>query len=915
LRLSRLPSWDLTASALISVIALFLIHLSPPSIQGFSTILGFLLAIPFPGYLLMLSLFPAKSDLGSQRRALLSLGVSVFLVALVSLVLITRRLQISDVATILSLMTLFLAAVAYVRWSALPRRRRFILRLMIGSRYRRTPASSHLVDAGERVGSLLNLGSLRKALLSLGTSTFLAAIAYVHRSAQPPRKRLVVRSMKSRKSGRFLASSPLASTKGQFVSLLFVLIIICAITASVFTNYANQSSSSEKVKKGDSASPYREDHLWINSLDIKSNNSSQSKASLKGSPVIVDQKNMVVVEGMNNGSSSGNSTSSGEEPSFPESNEKISTQGGSSGGSNQQNIGEPSSNETAGSLSLESSKENQTANPASLQENKSEEELALSSSSPAVSSNDKALSLGANTTGDENKTDISRENQTYNFPPILADLRPDKPNPQIVGTTIIWTANASDMDGDLVLFKFLINDQPATIWTRFNTFNWVTAGMTLGDYRIKVLIRDGKHASEDSFDGSKEVTFALIQPNQIPVLEDLRSDLGSPQASGKSIVWTANATDPDKDRIFYRFLLNDKAMTDWADSNSWTWNTSSVSPGDYRIKVLIRDGKHASEDSFDDSKEVTFALIKPNYIPTIEDLRPDLSSPQPPGKSIVWTANATDPDGDQVLYKFFVNDQPTTVWLKFNTFDWVTTRMPPGDYRVKVLIRDGKHASEDSFDASKEVTFTLAQPNQRPVLEDLRSDINSPQPPGKSIVWTANAADPYGDLISYKFLLNDEAMTDWSHSNSWTWNTSSVAPGDYRIKVLIRDGKHTSEDSFDASKEATFTLLAPNRPPVLASNRPPVLKSLRPFMDSPHTPRKSIVWMANGVDPDGDRIFYRFFLNDKSMTDWAASNSWTWNTSSVAPGDYRIKVLIRDGKHASENAFDDSMETTFTIKR
>ena len=176
MRLSRPPSWDFTASALISVFALFLVHLSPPSIQGFSTILGFLLAIPLSGYLLMLSLFPAQSDLGSRRRA----------------------------------------------------------------------------------------------LLSLGASTFLAAIAYVRRSALPPRKRLVFWSIRGRRSGRFLASSPLAGTKVRFVSLLFVLIIICAITASVFTNYANQSSSSEKIKKGDSASPYREDYLWINSLDIKS---------------------------------------------------------------------------------------------------------------------------------------------------------------------------------------------------------------------------------------------------------------------------------------------------------------------------------------------------------------------------------------------------------------------------------------------------------------------------------------------------------------------------------------------------------------------------------------------------------------------------------------------------------------------
>ena len=365
---------------------------------------------------------------------------------------------------------------------------------MRGYRSSRTPVSLFPVDAGENVHSLLSdLGSLRRVLLSLGVRTFSAALAFAHWTTLLLRKKLVVRSMKSRRSGRFLAGSPLADTKGQFVSLFFVLIIICAISASVFTNYANQSSSSEKIKKGDSASPYREGHLWINSLDIKSNNSSQSKASLKISPVIVDQKSKVVVEGVNNGSSSGNSTSSGEEPSFLESNEKISTQGGSSGGSNQQNIGEPYSNETAGSLSLESSKENQTANPADLQKNKSEEELALSSSPLAVSSNNEARSPGADTTGDasnrteniaikinishENKTDISRENQTYNFLPSLADLRPNKPNPQIVGTTITWTANAADPDGDVIFYKFLLNDKAMTDWSASNSWTWNTSSV------------------------------------------------------------------------------------------------------------------------------------------------------------------------------------------------------------------------------------------------------------------------------------------------------------------------------------------------------------------------------------------------------------------------------------------------------
>ena len=448
-----------------------------------------------------------------------------------------------------------------------------------------------------------------------------------------------------------------------------------------------------------------------------------------------------------------------------------------------------------------------------------------------------------------------------------------------------------------------MNDKAMTDWSDSNSWTWNTSSLAPGDYRIKVLIRDGKHASEDAFDDSKEETFTLVPPNQRPVLLDLRPDIYSPQASGKSIVWTANAADPDGDMILYRFLLDDKAVTNWSDSNSWTWNTFSLAPGDYRINVLIRDGKHASEDAFDGSKEMTFSLIQPNQPPVLGDLRPDMVSPQASGKSIVWTANATDPDGDMILYRFLLDDKAMTNWSDSNSWTWNTSSIAPGDHRINVLIRDGKHASEDAFDGSKEMKFTLTQPNQRPVLEDLRPNMDSPQASGKSIVWTANATDPEGDLLLYKFLVNDQPATVWSRFNNFNWVTTKMTPGDYRIKVLVRDGKHASEDSFDGSKEVKFTLTQPNQRPVL--------EDLRPDMDSPQASGKSIVWTANATDPDGDGYFYKFLMNDKVMTNWSVSSSWTWNTSSLAPGDYRIKVLIRDGKHASEDSFDGSKEANF----
>ena len=150
MRLNGQPPWDLIASALISVLALVLVHLSPPSMRGLSTILGFVLALPLFGYLLVLSLFPANSELSSRTRALLSLGASTFLITIISLVLIPRGLQLTYAATILSLLTLIMAAIAYVRWSALPRRRRFILWSTRGRRPRRTSASSLLVGAGDQ---------------------------------------------------------------------------------------------------------------------------------------------------------------------------------------------------------------------------------------------------------------------------------------------------------------------------------------------------------------------------------------------------------------------------------------------------------------------------------------------------------------------------------------------------------------------------------------------------------------------------------------------------------------------------------------------------------------------------------------------------------------------------------------------
>ena len=393
--------------------------------------------------------------------------------------------------------------------------------------------------------------------------------------------------------------------------------------------------------------------------------------------------------------------------------------------------------------------------------------------------------------------------------------------------------------------------------------------------------------------------------------------------------WTANASDPDGDEIYYRFLEDGSAVTDWSQSDSWIWNTSSSAPGDRRITVLARDAKHAAEDSFDDSMNATITIMAHNQPPVLKSLQPDKPSPQEKGAIVLWKASALDPDNDKILYKFLLNGREAKKWSKSNSWSWPTENLPAGDYQITVMARDGKHAPEGSFDSSANATFSMkdlkdlnhipvlndlkpdanqiqiAPSNQIPLVQELKPDIVSPQTIGAAITWTAIATDPDEDRIYYKFLVNDNMVTDWSPSNSWNWNTSAYLSGDYKIRVLARDDRHEPEDSFDSSREATFALQA--------TNQPPILKSLNSDRSSPQVQGTVVLWKAEAQDPDGDPILYKFQVNGRDMSRWSESGSWSWSTRNLAAGDYRIRVLARDGRHAPEDSFDSSRDATFAL--
>jgi hypothetical protein len=127
--------------------------------------------------------------------------------------------------------------------------------------------------------------------------------------------------------------------------------------------------------------------------------------------------------------------------------------------------------------------------------------------------------------------------------PKLASLAPDRSAPFDAGTAITWIAEANDPEHDLILYRFYLNDEPMTRWLSENKWTWNTTDYDIGDNRIEVRVRDGKHAGPEKYDDNKVVTATINAPELIPAadIETEKGPMASVTTTGSSEIVSAPA--------------------------------------------------------------------------------------------------------------------------------------------------------------------------------------------------------------------------------------------------------------------------------------------------------------------------------------------------------------------------------------
>ena len=94
---------------------------------------------------------------------------------------------------------------------------------------------------------------------------------------------------------------------------------------------------------------------------------------------------------------------------------------------------------------------------------------------------------------------------------------------------------------------------------------------------------------------------------------------------GESISFDVIASDPEGDKIYYKFSLmgpnsfsndfsNYRDMTGWIAESSWTWYPKDSDIGVCSVMVEVRDGHNALQNSWDDFMELEQISVEKKYV-------------------------------------------------------------------------------------------------------------------------------------------------------------------------------------------------------------------------------------------------------------------------------------------------------------
>ncbi|AFY50369.1 RHS repeat-associated core domain protein [Nostoc sp. PCC 7524] len=368
--------------------------------------------------------------------------------------------------------------------------------------------------------------------------------------------------------------------------------------------------------------------------------------------------------------------------------------------------------------------------------------------------------------------------------------------------------------------------------------------------------------------------------------------------AGETLLYRANAVDPNADPVTYSLVLAPKGVTVDARTGTvvWTPTKSQVdqfykelrenkarldaigrgnaaeTTAKFNILLTANDGRGGKALQY-----VNVEVLPDNNAPIFTSTPPADAQPQV-GKVFQYQATAIDPDGDAISFELV--NAPTGVTISTTgLLNWTPVANQLGDasgglrlHTFQIKVKD--HKGGESLQTIK-ATVINPQPNRLPVITSIPR-ISSRL--GNPYFYEIIASDPDGDPLTYTLTTKPEGMTLVDNLITWTPQPQQSGANHVTLRVSDRQGGFV---------EQVFTINVTHQ----AANRPPAITSAPDLVTNLE---KEYQYNLTGSDPDGDLLLWSLDQAPDGMVIDINSGALRWQPKSTQTGNFTVAVRLMD---------------------
>jgi PKD repeat protein len=425
------------------------------------------------------------------------------------------------------------------------------------------------------------------------------------------------------------------------------------------------------------------------------------------------------------------------------------------------------------------------------------------------------------------------------------------------GQEIVFHANASsDPDGDPLTCQWDFGDGGDG-----TGLEAVHQYLVDGTFTVRLTVSDGVLTNS---------TFmSILVYNGPPVIRSsFPAAAGLVLLEGQGAQFGINATDPNLDPLAYSWTLDGRPVPSGAPTYNYT--STSTSSGEHRVAASVSDGFANA------TREWQLTVRNVNRAPAVERFSPPTGSSVFEGDTLVLSATASDPDGDDLSYVWVMDGIVKTNGSGLTAeFVYEPDFRANGTHLARVTFSDGPSS------VSLNWTVLVKNTNRPPEISNQTPPSRCSVAEGETLQLVVLAGDPDGDDLSFAWTLDGRPQPD-STTSVFTFYTNFTSNGTYKVSAEVGDG------GLRAFANWTVTVTDVNRAP-----------SARPRVDrtAAFIGERFVFNASASFDPDGDALEYSWDLGD------GAQESGLEAVHAYAKeGLYKINLTVTDPGGLSAHA-------------